>query len=110
MTDWLPEGTACWGGRPVARSAAEVEPRRRAVLSGTIRSVTVRHGSGPSLEAVLADGTGTITLAWTGRKAVPGIAPGAAVTVEGTVFDRRGWPVLLNPLYRFSDPSSSTSW
>lgn len=102
MTGWLPEGTVQWGGHPVARTAAEVEPRRRAVLSGTIRSTRVGHGSSSSFEAALDDGTGTVTLSWSGRCEVPGIVRGAVVRVEGTVLDRRGRLVLLNPLYRFA--------
>ena len=121
MTGWLPEGAAEWGGRPIIRSAAEVAARRRAVLSGAIRSVRVRSESTASVEAVLVDGTGAVVLVWVGREAVPGIGPGAMVTVEGTVLDRHGRLVVLNPLYRFTDAAgsdrsprggaqSSTSW
>lgn len=109
MTGWLPEGTARWGGRPVARSVAEVAVRRRAVLSGAIRSVRVRRKSSASVEAVLVDGTGAVELVWWGRVEVPGIAPGATVTVEGTVLGHRGRLVLVNPLYRFDPPAGSSS-
>lgn len=107
MSGWLPDGEVAWGGRPVARTAARAAPRCRAVLTGRIRTVRVRQ-PGPSFDAVLDDGTGTVTLRWLGRANVPGITAGAPVTVEGTVLAQRGRLVLLNPLYRHGH--SSTSW
>ena len=83
--------------------------RRRAVLSGAIRSVRVRSMSDASVEAVLADGTGVATLVWLGREEVPGLVPGATVTIEGTVLDRHGRLVVLNPLYRFDPPAANSS-
>lgn len=102
MTGWLPEGTTEWGGMSVARTVAEAAPRRRAVLSGSVRAVRDRRNPGPCCDVVLDDGTGTITLRWVGRRSVPGVGPGRAVTVEGTVLDQHGLLVLLNPLYRFN--------
>lgn len=112
MTPWLPDGACQWGGRPVARVVADTLPRHRAVLTGSVRSVTSRcDGVGARVEAVLDDGSGTIVLCFDGRSAVPGVAPGAVVTVEGTVAVVRGRRLLRNPLYRFSGSSgSSTSW
>lgn len=103
MTSWLPDGISEWGGRPVARTVAEAAPRRRAVLSGSVRAVRERSGAARLYDAVLDDGTGTITLRWLGRHHVPGVATGKAVTVEGTVVDQHGLLVLLNPLYRFHE-------
>ncbi len=129
MSGWLPDGTAEWQGRPVARLVADAEVRHRARISGVVRGVVVRRqcsGDGPvhpfahggALDATLCDGTGTITLRWLGREAIPGIAVGASLEVEGTVSRSSGGLVLLDPLYRFvvprdaavahSDPS--TSW
>jgi hypothetical protein len=115
VSGWLADGEATWGGRPVARTAAQALPRCRAVLSGRVRSVRVRRAdpetpgrSGPCLEAELDDGTGAVTLRWVGRNGIAGVAAGALMTVEGTVLADRGRHVLLNPLYRFAH--SSTSW
>ncbi|MDA8315511.1 MAG: hypothetical protein ACP5PM_05300 [Acidimicrobiales bacterium] len=57
----------------------------------------------PACDALLDDGTGTITLRWLGRTQVPGISTGTSVTVEGTVVDQHGLLVLLNPMYRFEE-------
>ena len=92
-------------------------PRSRAVLSGRLERVECRQRHGRSVEAVLEDRTGSISLRWLGRHAVPGVVPGALVTVEGTVVDEHGRRVLLNPIYQFDRPSdlgrsgsSSSSW
>jgi hypothetical protein len=124
VSAWLPDHEVAWGGRPVARTAAQAVPRCRAVLTGRVRAVRVRRpppgpaGSpgplepaaspGPALEAELDDGTGVVTLRWLGRDGVAGIAAGAHLTAEGTVLADRGRHVLLNPLYRLGH--SSTSW
>lgn len=122
MSGWLPDGMERWGGRPVARTVAEAAPRSRAVLSGAVRSLAVRRrsvlagtrrvashraGTGAWLEVELDDGTGVVALRWMGRAHVPGVEVGARLTVEGTVLDDRGRPVLINPLYRFAHSSSS---
>jgi hypothetical protein len=103
VTPWLPEETSEWGGRPVARTVTEAVPRQRAVLSGWVRRVQERRSPTPACDALLDDGTGTITLRWLGRAEVPGISAGASVTVQGTVVDHHGLLVLLNPLYRFDE-------
>ena len=115
MSGWLADGEATWGGRPVARTAADLEPRCRAVLRGRVQGVRVRHpppGGGGSigrcLEAELDDGTGVVCLRWLGRTGIPGIGAGTLLTAEGTVLADRGRLVLLNPRYRLAH--SSTSW
>ena len=88
MSGWLPDGSTSWGGRPVARTVAEAEPRQRIVLSGTLTSVTSRHyrlfpgpvrhaDPSPGLEAEFDDKTGTLTLRWLGRDRMAGIVVGA---------------------------------
>lgn len=114
MSGWLPEGTAEWGGRPIARSVADALPRCRALLSGSIRVIVVhRPGAGDgligrairgvSVDGWLDDGTGTMVLRWLGRESVPGLIAGVSLTAEGTVVEVHGRPMILNPLYRF-DP------
>ncbi len=105
MTGWMADGTEEWGGRPVARTVAAADPRRRAALTGTVRAVSARTDA---TDAELDDGTGRIVLRWVGRDRVPGVTVGASLAVEGTVLVDRGRRVLLNPLYRFS--YSSSSW
>jgi len=78
----------------------EVVYRHRAQVGGRVRSVRVRPwGEIPTLEAVIADGTGAITVAFLGRRAVRGIVPGGSLTVEGMVGERNAKLVILNPAY-----------
>lgn len=133
MSSWLPDGTTEWGGRPVARTAAEVSSRCRVVLAGEISGVGVRRwtprrptgaaarpgpggrGDAPPgavhclVEATIRDGTGEVLLRWLGRERVPGVVPGARMQVEGTAGyePKLARYVLLNPLYRFSAQGSS---
>jgi hypothetical protein len=105
VSGWLPDGESSWGGRPVARTVADLQPRSRAVLSGRVRAVRVRIG--PRYEVELDDGTGVVVLRWLGRDAIAGIKVGAAIVAEGTVLVDRGRRLLLNPLYRFAHSSTS---
>jgi RecJ-like exonuclease len=80
---------------------AEVVYRHRAQVQGRARSVRVRPwGEVPTLELVVADDTAAITVAFLGRRRLPGIDPGSVVTVEGMVGERNGKLVILNPAYR----------
>ncbi|MBR7829229.1 amino acid permease [Actinospica sp. MGRD01-02] len=79
----------------------DVRWRNRATLEGRIRSVYVGPVSGsPALEAELYDETGGITLVFLGRRAIPGIEPGAKVRVEGMVGETEGYLAMTNPSYR----------
>jgi len=72
--------------------------RRRLLVKGTVIDVGPRAWEGGTvLECRIDDGTGRITLALLGRRAVAGLEPGAAVRAEGVVGRRRGRPIILNP-------------
>lgn len=84
------------GGTP----CVELSGRRRATVSGTLRSVTLRpQGGVPALEAELSDGTGSLVLVWLGRREITGVEAGAAIRVEGFVACAEGRKVLYNPRY-----------
>jgi hypothetical protein len=77
-------------------------PRQRASVTGRISAVrTTRRGSGPAYECDLEDGTGSVLLVFIGRRAVPGMIPGAALAAEGTVGVHRSRLMILNPHYSF---------
>lgn len=79
---------------------ADVVWRRRAQVSGKVRSVRVRPwGEVATLEATIVDATGAVTVAFLGRRTIPGITLGAPLTVEGMVGARSGKLVVLNPAY-----------
>ena len=84
----------------VGAKAAKAE-QDIAVLQGRIRSCEVSPISGsPALRCELVDSSGGVTLLFYGRRAIPGIEPGATVRVEGRVGDYRGHLAMANPIYR----------
>lgn len=87
---------------------SELIKRQRARVAGRVRSVRVQAGAGvPSVECVISDSTGQLLLVFQGRRRVPGIDPGAHLSVEGMVGERARRLVMINPLFtivRTADP------
>ena len=78
----------------------ELHDREWAKLHGTITVLTMKPRSGtPWLEAEFNDGSGTVTLIWMGRRAIPGIDAGRELTVSGRVSYVDGQRRLYNPIY-----------
>jgi RecG-like helicase len=79
-------------------------PTREPVrVAGTVRRITVRPGEGfDSLEALVSDGTGEVTAAWTGRRAIQGLSLGTRMILEGAVGEERGARKMVNPRYEFA--------
>jgi RecG-like helicase len=96
-------GTARAGQRrrPGAVTAlGEARPRARINATGRITSVTVQTWSSvPTLECELKDETGRILVAFLGRRKIAGIVAGAKMSVSGTVGERSGRLVVINPDY-----------
>jgi hypothetical protein len=79
---------------------SDVPDRHRAMVSGVLRSVTLRPREGvPALEAELYDGSGTIDLVWLGRREISGIEPGRRLRVEGLACAIDGRRTMYNPRY-----------
>ncbi len=84
----------------------DIQERLPAKVAGRVRSVKVQPWAGaPSLECVLADPSGRLTVTFMGRRQVPGIEPGSRLVAEGVVINRRGQPTILNPIYRIIAPA-----
>jgi amino acid transporter len=83
-----------------AKPIGECADREMVDVAGTLRTVTLRP-RGPSLtmEADLWDGTGSVTLVWLGRRAIPGIRPGRRIVVRGRVARIKGERTIYNPVY-----------
>ena len=80
----------------------EARLRERVKLAGVVRRITVRPLEGhESLEALLYDGTGEVTVVWMGRRTIPGLDLGTHVVVEGLLADQRGERRLVNPSFEF---------
>ena len=80
----------------------EVESRQEVSVVGEISSLRiVPRAGGPSLEATVVDGTGTIVASWTGRRQIAGVAPGRRLVLHGRANPSgpAGRFVLYNPRY-----------
>ena len=83
-----------------ATLVADLPARERVVVTGTLRTVTLRPRAGvPALVAELYDGTGVLTVVWLGRRNIEGIEAGRMIRVHGRVAQREGRPVVFNPSY-----------
>ena len=81
-------------------SIGDAVDRRRVVVRGTLRHVTLRPRSGtPALEAELYDGSGTLTVVWLGRRRIAGVEPGVSLRVQGRLSTQDGHRVIYNPRY-----------
>jgi len=77
-----------------------IVPRRRAMVRGTLQTVTVSPRLGTcSLQADLTDGTGTVRLVWMGRRTIAGIEPGRRLEASGMIAADHGGRVMYNPVY-----------
>ena len=83
-------------------------PRQRARVAGRVRSLTVQPwGDVPTLQVQLTDDQGRLTVAFLGRRQIAGLIPGSRIVVDGTVTDRRGQLVMINPDYEFMPVTDS---
>jgi len=77
--------------------------RSRVKLAGVVRRITVRPLEGnESLEAILYDGTGEVTVVWMGRRSIHGLNLGTRLIVEGLLAEQRAGRRMVNPSFEFS--------
>jgi amino acid transporter len=82
-------------------ACGSVQWRQEAKLVGTIHSIRVQpRGGVPSLECLVMDDTGGVTIVFLGRRRIAGIEVGARLLVEGRVSDHHGKLAILNPVYQ----------
>jgi amino acid transporter len=95
--------SALAGRPPVGGSGiAAARFRQRVTLVGRVKSLRVQPWSGvATLEAVLADEHGAISVVFLGRRHIAGLRVGIRLEVEGMVGQRKGQLAMLNPSYRF---------
>jgi DNA/RNA endonuclease YhcR with UshA esterase domain len=83
-----------------AIAIADVVWRQRVKVAGRVHAMRIQPWAGvAALEITLVDGTGGITVAFLGRRSVPGIGCGTRLVVEGMAGDHRGRLAIVNPLY-----------
>ena len=80
----------------------DLQPRQLTTVVGEIASTRiVPHPDGVTwLEAMITDGTGSLTVMWTGRRRIAGVKPGQRLTVTG-----RPAVVLASSPLRMVNPS-----
>jgi RecG-like helicase len=82
---------------------AEVTARDRVKVAGVVKRITVRPIEGyESLEALLFDGTGEMSVVWMGRRTIPGLTLGTRLVVEGVVGEQRQGRRMVNPAFEFA--------
>ncbi|HJR24199.1 MAG TPA: amino acid permease [Acidimicrobiales bacterium] len=74
--------------------------RRRVTVVGRVRSLRVapQHDA-PTLELVLVDETGAISVVFLGRRGIAGVRVGSRLVVRGTVGIHKARLAVLNPSY-----------
>jgi len=79
---------------------ADVKFRERVKVRGRVRSLRVRPwADSPTLEVVLVDETGGITVVFLARRRLGGVHPGTVMIVEGMVSAHQRRLAILNPEY-----------
>jgi len=98
------EEIRAWAGTvPGTVRIAEAQPRSHVKIAGVVRRITVRPLEGhESLEAIVFDGTGEVTVTWMGRRAIRGLSLGTRIVVEGLLAEQRGERRLVNPTFEFA--------
>ena len=89
-------GRAANGALPIAA----VRWRQHVVIEGRVRSVRVVRVRGSStLECVIEDGSGALSIVFLGRPRIAGVEVGTRMRVAGTAGQRQGRLAILNPEY-----------
>jgi hypothetical protein len=86
---------------PGSTSIVDATWRKRVTISGRVRSIRVAplHDA-PTLELVLVDATGAISVVFLGRRTIAGVEAGSRMIVEGTVGIHKSRLAILNPSYQ----------
>jgi amino acid transporter len=90
---------------PGVTPIANVRWRQRVTIEGRVQTVRVKPSSGSStVEYVIEDGTGALSIVFVGRKEVGGIDVGTRLRAQGTAAERGGRLAILNPAYALLVP------
>ena len=87
---------------PGVTPIGEAQVRQEVTVAGEISSLRIVPRAGtPSLEATVNDGTGSLVVVWTGRRSIPGVAPGKRLVLSGRGNTQGGGSRLtvFNPRY-----------
>lgn len=83
-----------------AQPIAACQERHVVELVGTVRALDVQDEEGHrALRAQLSDDSGSVTLLWMGRVAIPGVEVGRKLRVAGRIAQVDGAATIFNPRY-----------
>ncbi len=89
-----------------AQLIRDITYRSRAKIAGRVVSMRLQPRAGiPSLECVIADSSGKLTLVFQGRRTVTGVEPGSRLVAEGMVGMRNGSLIMINPSFELKSTS-----
>jgi amino acid transporter len=92
-----PHPTGPEGHTPIAA----VQWRQPITIEGRVRTVRIQPLAGTStLECVIEDDTGAMSIVFLGRAKIPGIAVGTHLRAEGIAGQHHGHLAILNPTYQ----------
>jgi len=104
-----PAGAVAVTAPPSGVPIGSVRFRQHVRIEGKVRSLRVQpRAEVPTLECVLVDDTGAISIVFLGRRAIAGIDVGVRLRVEGTAGESRGRLALLNPVYELVSRENGT--
>ena len=82
---------------------ASARPRDIATVTGQVVSIEVQpHDSAPSLTARITDGTGFVDAVFQVRREIPGVTPGAHITISGRLHATDATAQMFNPRFELS--------
>jgi amino acid transporter len=82
------------------KTIGSLQAAGKATVEGRVMSLAIRPVEQNSVLALeIADGTGSLTALFYGRKQIPGAECGSRVRLHGTVGFRGVRPVMINPMY-----------
>ena len=99
----LADETRAWADAVADTQRISECPSREPVrVAGWVTRLRLRPLQGRTyLEAVVYDGTGEVTAAWTGRSSIPGLALGSGIVLEGVIARDRDGLRMVNPGFEF---------
>jgi hypothetical protein len=78
----------------------DVRWRDRVTIAGRVQTLRVKSSAGgTSLEAVIEDDTGAMSIVFIGRKHIGGFEVGTKLRAQGMAAEHRGRLAILNPAY-----------
>jgi hypothetical protein len=100
----LDDEIEAWAERVQGTVRIDSCPSREPVrIAGWVNRLRLRPMNGSTtLEAVISDGTGEVTAAWTGRSSIPGLALGTGIVLEGVLSRDSDERKMVNPRFEFA--------